>query len=70
MQPAIVPLEPCCPDNRSNVVGCQIDGSGRRIERKTSGPGLGGRPDGIDSIFARNGAVTEPPGWLEDDPID
>jgi len=24
----------------------------------------------IDSIFARNGAVTEPPGWLEDDPID
>jgi aryl-alcohol dehydrogenase-like predicted oxidoreductase len=24
----------------------------------------------IDAIFARNGAVTEPPGWLEDDPID
>ena len=24
----------------------------------------------IDAIFARNGVVTEPPGWLEDDPID
>jgi aryl-alcohol dehydrogenase-like predicted oxidoreductase len=24
----------------------------------------------IDAIFARNGAVTEPQGWLEDDPID
>ena len=23
----------------------------------------------IDAIFARNGAVTEPPGWLEDDPL-
>ena len=22
----------------------------------------------IDAIFARNGVVTEPPGWLEDDP--
>jgi aryl-alcohol dehydrogenase-like predicted oxidoreductase len=22
----------------------------------------------VDAIFARNGAVTEPPGWLEDDP--
>jgi aryl-alcohol dehydrogenase-like predicted oxidoreductase len=23
----------------------------------------------IDAIFARNDVVTEPPGWLEDDPV-
>jgi myo-inositol catabolism protein IolS len=24
----------------------------------------------VDAIFARNDVVTEPPGWLEDDPLD
>jgi aryl-alcohol dehydrogenase-like predicted oxidoreductase len=24
----------------------------------------------VDAIFARSGVVTEPPGWLEDDPLD
>src|SRR6476469_7448579 len=47
MQPAIVPTETCCPDNRPDVVGRKIKGSGRDIERKTSRPGLGVRPDSI-----------------------
>jgi len=26
--------------------------------------------DAIEAIFGRHDVVTEPPGWLEDDPID
>ena len=53
MQPAIVPTETCRPDNRPDVVGRKIEGSGRGIERKTGRPGLGGRPDSIGDLSMR-----------------